>query len=307
MDETRLHGLGRLGFNRISLGVQDLDRNVQEAVNRIQDPTHTLALVAQARDAGFESVSLDLIYGLPKQRRDSFERTLEQILTARPDRLSIYNYAHLPQLFRAQRLIHEEDLPTPAERLALLQGATDRLTDAGYVYIGMDHFALPDDELVRARSAGTLQRNFQGYSTHGGCDLVGLGVSAIGRIGDCYAQNHKDLRHWREALAAGRLPVWRGVQLNREDRLRRAVIESIMCTGGISVERFERAWDLDFEEHFAPEFEALRALEDDGLLQLTDQGPAATGQGLLLLRVIAMVFDESLQAHGAQGAYSRVI
>lgn len=306
VDPARLERLAGLGLNRLSLGVQDLDPEVQAAVNRVQGAEETLGLIEAARAVGFGSVSLDLIYGLPLQTLDSFRHTLDVIVEARPDRLSIYNYAHLPDLFRAQRLIREEDLPTPATRLALLQCTIDRLRDAGYVYIGMDHFALPDNELVRARENGQLQRNFQGYSTYADCDLVGLGVSAIGKVGDSYVQNRKDIRDWRRNLQAGALPVWRGIQLGWEDRLRRTVIEQIMCHGRLDFEGLGAAHGIDFDEHFAPELETLRALEADGLVTLDDGMLSVTPAGMLLVRAVAMVFDEFLQRQQGR-AFSKVV
>jgi len=307
VDRERLWRLADLGFNRLSLGVQDLDPEVQAAVNRVQDPVHTLDLIGASREAGFGSVSIDLIYGLPKQSLARFQDTLAAIIEARPDRLSVYNYAHLPDLFRAQRLIREADLPSPAERLALLRCTIEQLAAAGYVYIGMDHFALPDNELVRARETGTLQRNFQGYSTFADCDLVGLGVSAIGKVGDSYSQNRKDIRDWRRRLQAGELPIWRGIQLTREDRLRRQVIESVMCHGCVDFDAIGDEHGIDFENHFLPELEALRALEDDGLLVRDDRGFEATPAGMLLVRAIAMVFDEALQETRRTTAFSKVI
>lgn len=307
VDANRLGRLAGLGFNRLSLGVQDFDPGVQQAVNRVQDTGHTLALVSAARTAGFESLSLDLIYGLPLQTLDSFARTLDAVIGARPDRLSVYNYAHMPQLFRAQRLICEEDLPTPETRLALLQLTIDRLTDAGYEYIGMDHFALPDDELARARDSGRLQRNFQGYSTCPDADLVGLGVSAIGKVGSCYVQNFKDIRHWQAAVEAGQLPTWRGISLSHEDRVRRAVVESVMCRGEVRVSEIEQEFDIDFAEFFAPEMERMMGLERDGLVQMGMDGLDVTPIGMLLLRAVAMVFDEYLQPSGRPAGFSRVI
>lgn len=307
VDARRLERLGEMGFNRVSLGVQDLDPTVQAAVNRIQGEAETLGLIQAARDAGFGSVSIDLIYGLPFQTRDSFERTLDTMIDARPDRLSVYNYAHLPQLFRAQRLIREETLPEPEVRLALLQSTIERLEAAGYVYIGMDHFALPDNELVRARDAGELQRNFQGYSTFADCDLVGLGVSAIGKVGDSYVQNQKDIRDWRRSLQAGALPVWRGVQVSWEDRLRRTVIEQAMCHGAVDFDAIGESFGIEFNEFFAAELAQLEALAEDGLIELDEQGLRTTPRGMLLVRVVAMVFDEYLQAARQTRSFSKVI
>ena len=307
VDPARLDRLADLGLNRLSLGVQDLDPEVQAAVNRVQGAEETLRLIEASREAGFGSVSIDLIYGLPKQTLESFSRTLDTIIEAGPDRLSVYNYAHLPDLFRSQRLIREADLPEPAVRLQLLQCTIERLAAAGYVYIGMDHFALPDNELVKARDSGQLQRNFQGYSTFADCDLVGLGVSAIGKVGDSYSQNRKDIRAWRRSLQAGALPVWRGVQLTWEDRLRRHIIEQIMCHGALDFEAIGEAFDIEFSEHFAPEIEALAVLDRDGLIALDEEGFEVTPGGMLLVRAIAMVFDEALQKAQATPKFSKVI
>lgn len=307
VDPGRLKTLRDLGFNRISLGVQDFDPAVQEAVNRIQSEEETLALIGHARTLGYESISLDLIYGLPLQTPESFNRTLDTVLASRPDRLAVYNYAHLPQLFRSQRMINEADVPTPATKLQLMELTISRLIDAGYVFIGMDHFALPEDELTLAQQKGELQRNFQGYSTHRDCDLVGLGVSSIGKIGDCYAQNLKTIPTWQAAVGAGELPIWRGVTLGTEDRLRRSIIESIMCHGLLRYDDYEHRFGIEFEEHFSPEIEALGALEQDGLIEMQAGGFAVMPVGRLLLRNIAMLFDEYLARADQPQRFSRVI
>lgn len=303
----RLAHLAAIGFNRISLGVQDIDPKVQAAVNRIQDPEATLAMVAESRRLGFNSVSIDLIYGLPLQTAESFARTIDTVVAARPDRLAVYNYAHLPHIFRAQRMIDAKDIPSPETKLKLMELTIDKLTAHGYVYIGMDHFALPGDELTIAQREGGLQRNFQGYSTRRECDLVGLGVSAIGKVGDCYAQNLKDIPSYESAVAEGRLPIWRGISLTTEDRLRRSVIESIMCHGEVGFERIEANFAIDFHDHFALELSQLQQLEADGLVVMGTDGFSATPEGRLLLRAIAMVFDEHLQAPQSQPKFSRVI
>jgi len=307
VDGERLARLADFGFNRISLGVQDINPEVQKAVNRIQDPQSTLNMVSASRELGFHSVSIDLIYGLPLQTPDSFGKTLETVIQARPDRLAVYNYAHMPHIFRSQRMIDEADIPLPQTKLQLMELTIEMLTQAGYVYIGMDHFALPDDELSIAQRQGDLHRNFQGYSTHSECDLIGLGVSAIGKIGDCFAQNLKEIPHWSAAVAEGVLPLWRGLSLNAEDCLRRAVIESIMCHGIVEFEDFDRRFMIDFSEHFAPEIHQLGILADDGLLELDEGGFTVTPEGRLLLRAVAMIFDEYLQAASKQPRFSRVI
>ena len=303
----RLAKLAEMGFNRISLGVQDIDPKVQEAVNRIQDPEATLEMVDGSRNLGFNSVSIDLIYGLPLQTVESFGQTIDTVVNARPDRLAVYNYAHLPHIFRAQRMINSKDIPSPETKLELMELTIEKLTQSGYVYIGMDHFALPDDELTIAQREGGLQRNFQGYSTRRECDMVGLGVSAIGKVGDCYAQNLKDIPTWQSVVAEGKLPIWRGVMLNTEDRLRRSVIESIMCHGEVKFQQFESNFAIDFHDHFAFELGNLQQLEKDGLIEMGADEFRATPEGRLLLRPIAMIFDEYLQAPESKPKYSRVI
>jgi oxygen-independent coproporphyrinogen-3 oxidase len=307
ISQDRLGHLADMGFNRISFGVQDIDPRVQKAVNRIQDPDATLEMVEQSRRLGFNSVSIDLIYGLPLQTVESFSHTIDTVVAARPDRLAVYNYAHLPHIFRAQRMIDANDIPSPETKLQLMELTIDRLTSLGYVYIGMDHFALPEDELTIAQREGGLQRNFQGYSTRRECDLVGLGVSAIGKVGDCYAQNHKDIPTWQAVVADGKLPIWRGVSLTTEDRLRRSVIESIMCHGQVYFHQFEANFAIDFHDHFALELSQLEQLESDGLIVMGDDEFRATPEGRLLLRSIAMIFDEYLALAQSEPKFSRVI
>jgi len=307
VDEDRIAMLADMGFNRVSMGIQDFDPDVQKAVNRVQDEQKTLRLIEASRECGFNSVSVDLIYGLPLQTPETFEKTIDSVLTSRPDRLSVYNYAHLPHLFRAQRMISSEQVPVPEVRLQLLDSTIKKLVDAGYVYIGMDHFALPDDELSIAMENGTLQRNFQGYSTCRETDLVGMGVSAIGKVGNSFAQNLKDIRAWQAAIDEGRLPVWRGLSLSGEDRLRRGVISAIMCQGFVRFGEFERKYGIDFNDHFALELESLKPLEDDGLIELSERTIEVTPTGLLLLRAIAMKFDEYLINDLKGKSYSKVI
>ena len=307
VDEERIAHLADIGFNRVSMGIQDFDPAVQKAVNRIQDEDKTLELIDAARQSGFNSVSVDLIYGLPLQTAKSFEKTIDSVLTSRPDRLSVYNYAHLPHLFRAQRMISSEQVPPPEVRLQLLASTITKLVDAGYVYIGMDHFALPDDELSLAMENGTLQRNFQGYSTCRETDLVGMGVSAIGKVGNSFSQNLKDIRAWQAAIDKDELPVWRGLSLSGEDRLRRGVISAIMCQGFVRFEEFERKYGIDFNNHFAFELKSLKPLENDGLIELSEGTIEVTPTGLLLLRVIAMKFDEYLINDQQGNSYSKVI
>ncbi len=299
--------LATLGFNRLSMGIQDFDPRVQRAVNRVQAPDHTLGLLRQARDEGFLSVSVDLIYGLPFQNMERFHETLEMVVDARPDRIATYNYAHLPRMVKAQRLIREEDLPSPAEKLELLTGTVEFLTRTGYEYIGMDHFALPEDELVKARDAGTLHRNFQGYSTHSDCDLVALGVSSIGKLDTCYSQNLKQRKDYYEVLDAGRLPIFRGVELNPDDVLRRAVIQSIMCQDVVDMEAFSSEFGIDFRDYFAPALAALEVMQRDGLVSLDQRHIRVNPKGRFLLRPVAMPFDAYLQARESPGRFSKVI
>ena len=300
--------LAELGFNRLSFGVQDLDPAVQRAINRVQPESQTREAVEAAREAGMRSVNLDLIYGLPRQNPESFARTLETVLGLRPERISLYAYAHLPERFKAQRRIAAHDLPAPATKLALLGLAVRTLTAAGYRYIGMDHFALPSDPLARALDAGTLRRNFQGYSTHGQCDLVGLGMSAISHVGGCYAQNARDLAGYYKLIAEGRLPVVRGLALNADDILRAGVIQSVMCRNGLDFAAVEHRFGIDFAAYFAPEIAQLQTLAEDGLIELDDHGLTVTPRGRLLLRVVGMVFDRSLSQPAVENRrFSRVI
>ena len=301
--------LARIGFNRASLGVQDFDPAVQKAVNRVQSVEDTLAVLDACRAHGMRSVNIDLIYGLPKQTREGFERTLDIVLQARPDRIAVYSYAHLPQIFKPQQRIALEDLPNPEAKLGLLECAIERLVAAGYVYIGMDHFALPDDELARAQARGGLHRNFMGYTTHAESDLIGFGVSAISHIGDSFSQNPRDIASWERAIDDGRLPVWRGMPLDQDDVLRADVIQELMCHGRLDFSRLGRRHGIDFGEYFADALPRLKALADDGLLEFTRAGIRATPRGRLLLRVIAMCFDRYLQASPAPDAprFSRTI
>ena len=291
---ARLAVLAGLGFNRISLGIQDFDPDVQAAVNRVQDPEETLALIRAARSLSIDSVSVDLIYGLPRQNRASFERTLERVIAAHPDRIAAYSYAHLPHIFKPQRKIRSADLLSPADKLGLLGLTVETLSAAGYVYVGMDHFALPTDELVRAQVQGTLQRNFQGYSTRAECDLVGLGVSSISKVGDTYAQNAKTLDGYFRALDAGVLPTERGVALSADDRLRRAVIQQLMCATRLEFAAIEAQYLISFEGYFAAELDRLAPLIADGLVNREGRALVMTARGRLLLRNVAMVFDAHL-------------
>ncbi len=299
--------LAQLGFSRISIGVQDFDPAVQKAVHRIQSEDDTRRVIDEARASGFRSVNVDLIYGLPKQTLDSFDRTLDRVIALDPDRIALYSYAHLPRLFPPQRRIAEADLPAPESKLQILTLAIGRLTRAGYLYIGMDHFAKPADELAVAQAQGRLQRNFQGYSTHAEADMIALGCSAIGRIGPTYYQNQKDLDAYYAALDAGRMPVARGLELSSDDLMRRAVIQALACHFRLSIESIELAYLVDFRRHFADELQELRALERDGLVELDPEWITVTPKGRLLVRVVCMVFDRYLRERRTRAAYSKVI
>ncbi|MDE2196319.1 MAG: oxygen-independent coproporphyrinogen III oxidase [Gammaproteobacteria bacterium] len=301
-------GLATLGFNRISFGIQDLNPDVQQAVNRIQPQAHTLDLIATARHSGFASINADLIYGLPYQTLHTFGETLETIIAARPDRLAIYNYAHMPQLFKAQRQIAEDRLPDAEAKLGLLGLTIGKLTAAGYEYIGMDHFALPTDPLADALHRGTLQRNFQGYATGAECDLVGFGMSAIGFIRDTYSQNAKSLREYSECLDDGRLAIRRGLEMNADDRLRRALLQQLTCQGQITFSLYEQHFGISFQEYFATELRALTPMAADGLVKMSAAGCVLTPTGRLLVRAVAMVFDAYLRRHtSAPARFSKVI
>lgn len=306
-DAAYIKGLAELGFNRLSVGVQDFDPLVQQAVNRIQSVEQTREVIEAARAASFGSVSVDLIYGLPLQSLDGFARTLDQVVALAPDRVAVYGYAHLPQMFKPQRQIDASQLPDPATRLALFGLALERLCAAGYVYIGMDHFARVDDELAVAQRAGTLQRNFQGYSTHGDCDIVGLGASAIGRVGDSYSQNARDLIGYYAALDAGRLPIVRGMQLDEDDLIRRELIGELMCHGVVDKQAFGERHRLLFDTYFARERQRLLPLLADGLIEENARQLQVTSRGRLLLRIIAMCFDAYLDDQAQTSRFSRVI
>jgi oxygen-independent coproporphyrinogen-3 oxidase len=302
-----LEHLAGLGFNRVSIGVQDFDAQVQKAVHRIQSEEETRRVVGEARANGFRSVNLDLIYGLPKQTLDGFNRTLDKIIALDPDRIALYSYAHLPTVFKPQRRIAAADLPSAEAKLQILSLAIGRLTRAGYLYIGMDHFARPDDELAQAQSQGRLQRNFQGYSTRRGSDLIGLGVSAIGAIGPTYYQNQKRLEDYYAALDAERLPVARGIELTQDDLVRRAVIHGLACHFRLSIESVELSHLVDFRKYFAPEMASLHRLEEEGLVELQPDWIVVTPKGRLLVRVVCAVFDLYLREREARAQYSKVI
>jgi oxygen-independent coproporphyrinogen-3 oxidase len=299
--------LRKLGFNRISLGVQDFDPRVQAAVNRIQTEQQTLAVWEAARLHGFHSINVDLIYGLPHQTTASFARTLDKIVAAGPDRLSVFNYAHLPTMFAPQRRIEGADLPSPVEKLAILKLTIERLIQAGYVYIGMDHFARADDKLAIAQRNGTLHRNFQGYSTHAECDLVGLGVSSIGALGGSYSQNQRTLDKYNEALDGGSLPIMRGVDLDADDLLRRDVIMQLICHGRLDMAAIENKHAVRFADYFARELADLKTMQADGLVTIEAGTIQALSLGKLLIRNICMVFDRYLRQSDRTQRYSKAI
>ncbi len=291
----RIHTLRRQGFNRLSLGVQDFDDEVQKAVNRIQPEEQTLATLQAAREAGFRSVSVDLIYGLPKQTVITMNQTLSKVIAANPDRIAVYHYAHLPHLFKPQRRIHEHELPSPDAKLDMLSLCIRRLGEAGYVYIGMDHFAKPGDELAIAQRQGRLHRNFQGYSTHAESDLIACGVSAISSVGMCYSQNAKTLDDYYDRLDQGELPVVRGYQLTMDDVLRRFIIQMLMCNFELSIRSLEQAYPISFADYFASELVQLKELQQMGLLSIDDEWIEVSLKGRLLIRNVCMVFDRHLQ------------
>ena len=307
MDGERIRHLAKLGFNRLSLGIQDFDPEVQKAVNRVQTPDEVRDLVESALQSGFGSISFDLIYGLPHQTVDSFNTTLDLAIAMKPDRLAVYNYAHLPQRFKGQRMINDADIPAPETKLELLHNTIDRLCDAGYVYIGMDHFALPADELVQARYNGTLQRNFQGYSTHRQCDLVSLGVSSISNIGNLFAQNAITTMEYEAIIEAGDLPIKKGIEVDDDDLLRAAVIQALMCYDSLSFDDFSAEHDIDFRSYFATEIKRLGALAEDDLIELDQTGISITQKGRLLLRSIAMVFDRYIDQSENDNRFSKAI
>jgi oxygen-independent coproporphyrinogen-3 oxidase len=299
--------LAELGFNRLSVGVQDFDADVQRAVNRLQSFEETAAAVSAARAHGFKSVNLDLIYGLPRQDPARMSETLAKVLRLAPDRIALYNYAHLPGIFKPQRRIAESELPSAAGRIELAMLAMQTLTAAGYRYIGMDHFALPDDELAQAQRLGHLHRNFQGYSTRAESDLVGLGISAIGAIGPAYSQNVKTLEEYYDRLDQRELPVMRGIELSADDLVRRAVIQALMCHFELAIESIEIACLVDFRRYFAAELADLRAYEALGLVEIGDEWITVTPRGRLVVRGIAMVFDRYLRLAETRARYSKLV
>ena len=307
VDVARLRELFEQRFSRLSFGVQDFDAHVQAAVHRVQSTDQVFDLTRAAREIGFESVNVDLIYGLPKQSQASFRRTLETLCTLRPDRVAVYGYAHLPERFKPQRRIHDAELPSAQVKLSMMRMAIQTLTEHGYVYIGMDHFALPDDALAVAQRRGVLHRNFMGYTTQPDCDMIGLGVSAIGRMGPCYAQNSRTLDDYSDAVRAGRLPIDRGCELTRDDMLRRSAIMSIMCSGEVSFAGLETGFLVDPKLALNDEIGRLREFQDLGLVRVDQDGIAVTPAGRYFVRPIAMVFDRYLRSALQRASYSRVL
>lgn len=307
IDASRLDVLAELGFNRLSFGVQDFDPAVQKAVHRVQPAEQVFALVDAARQRGFESVNVDLIYGLPEQTPESFDRTLAQIGQLRPDRIALYAYAHLPERFKPQRRISSVEIPTASAKVAMLARSMASFMEAGYVYIGMDHFALPNDSLSVAKRQGRLHRNFQGYSTQPDCDLIGLGVSSIGRVGATYSQNAKTLEEYYDFLDQGQFPVVRGLGLSRDDLVRRAVIMALMCQGRLSFESIELAYLIDFKDYFTKELETLKGQVEQGLVELDQSGIKVTEKGWFFVRAVAMVFDRYLQTDRTRAKFSKIL
>ena len=307
VDSARLDTLAELGFNRLSFGVQDFDPAVQKAVHRVQPAEQVFALIDAARKRGFDSINIDLIYGLPRQTPESFARTLEQVNQLRPDRIALYAYAHLPERFKPQRRIDAQTLPNAAAKVAMLSRSLVSFLSAGYVYVGMDHFALPDDALAIAKRQGRLHRNFQGYSTQPDCDMIGLGVSSIGRVGATYSQNAKTLEEYCDLIDQGRLPVVRGLALSRDDLVRRAVIMSLMCQGQVLFESIDLAYLVDCRNYFTRELEDLQSLVEQGLVTVDDTGIQVTAQGWFFVRAVAMVFDRYLQTDRTRARFSKII
>jgi len=307
VDAQRLDTLARLGFNRLSFGVQDFDPAVQKAVHRVQPAEQVFALVKAARERGFESINVDLIYGLPQQSPESFDRTLAQVVELRPDRIALYAYAHLPERFKPQRRIATVELPSGGAKISMLSRSMHKFMGAGYVYVGMDHFALPDDALAVAKRQGRLHRNFQGYSTQPDCDLIALGVSSIGRIGATYSQNAKTLDEYYDALDNGQFPVVRGLALSRDDLVRRAVIMALMCQGELQFESIDLAYLVDFKNYFAAELESLKPLQEQGLVEVDEAGIQVTAKGWFFVRAVAMVFDRYLQTDRTRARFSKII
>ena len=307
IDHGRLDALAEMGFNRLSFGVQDFEPAVQKAVHRVQPAEQVFDLVHAARERGFESINVDLIYGLPEQTPESVDRTMAQISELKPDRIALYAYAHLPERFKPQRRISTTEIPTAASKVTMLSRSMAALMAAGYVYIGMDHFALPDDSLAVAKRQGRLHRNFQGYSTQPDCDMIGLGVSSIGRVGATYSQNAKTLEEYYDFLDQGQFPIVKGLALSKDDLLRRSVIMALMCQGRLAYESIELAYLINFKEYFAKELEILKGQVEEGLVELDDGGIKVTSNGWSFVRAVAMVFDRYLQTDRTRAKFSKIL
>ena len=307
IDHGRLDALAEIGFNRLSFGVQDFEPAVQKAVHRVQPAEQVFDLVHAARARGFESINVDLIYGLPEQTPESVDRTMAQISELKPDRIALYAYAHLPERFKPQRRISTTEIPTAASKVTMLSRSMAALMAAGYVYIGMDHFALPDDSLAIAKRQGRLHRNFQGYSTQPDCDMIGLGVSSIGRVGATYSQNAKTLEEYYDFLDQGHFPIVKGLALSKDDLLRRSVIMALMCQGRLAYESIELAYLINFKEYFAKEMEILNGQVEEGLVELDDSGIKVTSKGWFFVRAVAMVFDRYLQTDRTRAKFSKIL
>jgi oxygen-independent coproporphyrinogen-3 oxidase len=306
VDQARLKNLSNLGFNRISFGVQDFDNDVQQSVNRVQSTQQIKQHINDARNFHYQSINIDLMYGLPKQTVNSFSKTLDTTIELNPDRIAIYNYAHLPEMFKPQRRINEDELPSAEEKLNILQLCIDKLQNAGYVYIGMDHFAKATDALVKAQQQGTLHRNFQGYSTNADCDIVAMGITAISRIGDNYSQNVRSIDEYEACLNQNRIPVFRGIELEADDVLRREIINDLMCNNSLDIEKLESRWGIDFKTYFRSSLNNLQKMADDGLLKISNSRLTITTTGRILARSICMQFDRYLQEKN-NSRFSRVI
>lgn len=307
VNDQRIKYLRRLGFNRISFGVQDFDTGVQLAVNRVHGTEDIMRVIESARQNQFDSINIDLMYGLPEQSIETFEQTLKHTIQANPDRIAVYNYAHMPEMFKPQRRIDEQALPEANQKLAILDLTIEKLQDAGYVYIGMDHFAKESDALVEAQKNGSLHRNFQGYSTHANCDIIAMGITAISRIGDNYSQNVRTIDEYKKRLDADRLAIFRGIELEPDDVLRREVINKLMCNYTLDIKRLEHKWQIDFLDYFNNVLPALHNMVKDGLLTYNKSRLNITTDGRLLTRSICMLFDRYLAQDKTQTNYSKVI
>ena len=299
--------LRELGFNRMSLGVQDFNPAVQKAVNRIQSREETLAAMTAAREENFKSISVDLIYGLPLQTVESFDQTLDELIEISPDRVSVFNYAHLPERFKPQRRINEDELPSPAAKLEIFKHCMEKLTNAGYVYIGMDHFAKPDDELTIAQKNGELYRNFQGYATHADCDLVGIGITSIGTIANSFAQNARTMDEYNAKIDKGELAIFRGVEIDDDDLIRREVIMQLICHFKLNFANIEKRFAINFKDYFSAELERYKTMVEDGLITMDEQSIEVTSRGRLLIRNICMVFDRYIKPDEQTQRFSKLI